>query len=161
VDAIGGGMSATNALLLCAHLLAAAWWVGGMAVMHFVVRPAAVSTLEPPQRLAFLAAAIGRFFRGVDVAIAVLLASGLAMVWLAGGFGAVHWSVHAMLLIGLVMMGIFGHLRSSVLPALLRAVAEQDWRAAAATLNAIRQRVAFNLGLGLLVFIVAIVGRAF
>ena len=69
-----------NATLLCLHLLAATLWIGGMAVMHFAVRPAAVQTLEPPLRLPFMAAALGRFFAAVSIAIVVLLGSGLLII---------------------------------------------------------------------------------
>ncbi len=44
-------MSFLTIVLLFLHLASAVFWVGGMAVMHFAVRPAAVSTLEPPKRL--------------------------------------------------------------------------------------------------------------
>lgn len=153
-------MPTLTALLLFLHLIAAAWWVGGMAVMHFAVRPSAVATLDPPLRLPFMAATLSRFFVGVSTAIGVLLASGLLMVWFAGGFAHVHWSVHAMLAIGLVMMALFLHLRFAPYPRLLRAVAAREWPVAAANLNVIRKLVAVNLVLGLIVFALAVLGRA-
>ncbi len=149
-----------TALLLFLHLIAAAWWVGGMAVMHFAVRPSAVATLEPPLRLPFMAATLTRFLGGVSTAIGVLLASGLLMVWLAGGFAHVHWSVHAMLAIGVVMMALFLHLRFAPYPRLVRAVAAREWPVAAANLTVIRKLVAVNLVLGVIVFAVAVLGRA-
>mgnify|MGYP006314912779 CR=1 FL=1 len=148
-----------HATLLCLHLLAATLWVGGMAVMHFAVRPAAVQTLEPPLRLAFMAAALGRFFAWVSVAVLLLLASGLAMMMLGAGFAAAHWSVHAMFGIGLAMMAVYGHIRYAAYPRLQRAVSAREWPKAAAQLNAIRQRVALNLALGTGVFVVAVLGR--
>ena len=148
-----------HATLLCLHLLAATLWVGGMAVMHFAVRPAAVQTLEPPLRLAFMAAALGRFFAWVSVAVLLLLASGLAMMLLGAGFAAAHWSVHAMFGIGLAMMAVYGHIRYAAYPRLQRAVSAREWPKAAAQLNAIRQRVALNLALGTGVFVVAVLGR--
>ena len=149
----------TQAILLLLHLLSAAFWVGGMAVMHFAVRPSAVAVLQPPLRLPLMAQALSRFFAGVSVAIVVLLASGLGMVWLAGGFARVHWSVHAMLALGLVMMAVFLHIRFAPYPRLLRAVAGREWPVAAAQLNMIRRLVELNLVLGLTVFALAIVGR--
>jgi uncharacterized membrane protein len=149
----------THALLLLLHLLAAAFWVGGMAVMHFAVRPSAVAVLEPPLRLPLMAQTLSRFFAGVSVAIVALLASGLGMVWLAGGFARVHWSVHAMLGLGLVMMAVFLHIRFAPYPRLLRAVAGREWPVAGAQLNMIRRLVELNLVLGLTVFALAIVGR--
>ena len=86
-------MTLPYAALLCLHLLAATLWAGGMAVMLFAVRPAAVATLHPPLRLPFMAATLGRFFAWVSVAIVVLLLSGLAMIGMAGGFGARGCSV--------------------------------------------------------------------
>jgi uncharacterized membrane protein len=148
-----------HATLLCLHLLAAALWVGGMAVMHFAVRPAAVQTLEPPSRLPFMAAALGRFFAWVSAAVVVLLASGLAMLLLGGGFAAAHWSVHAMFAIGLLMMAVYGHIRFAVFPRLQQAVAARSWPQAAAQLNVIRIRVVFNLMLGTAVFVLAVVAR--
>lgn len=153
-------MSLTIATLLFLHLLAAAFWVGGMALMHFGVRPAAVATLEPPMRLPFLAATLSRFFVGVSTAIVVLLLSGLLMVWMSGGFARVHWSVHAMLAVGLLMMALFLHIRIAPYPRLQRAVAAREWPVAAANLNIIRKLVAVNLALGVLVFAFAVVGRA-
>lgn len=149
-----------HAILLCLHLLAAAWWVGGMAVMHLAVRPAAVQVLPPPQRLPMLAAALGRFFSGVDIAVAVLLLGGLAMLMQGGGFAAAHWSTHAMLALGLLMMAVYAHIRLGLHPRLRHAVAAGQWPQAAAALDAIRRRVAFNLALGTLVFVLALVGRA-
>lgn len=154
-------MSLLAALLLCVHLLAATWWVGGMAVMHFAVRPAAAERLEPPLRLPFMAAALRRFFAGVNVAVAVLLASGLGLIGLGGGFRLLHWSVHAMVAIGLLMVGVYAHIRLGLYPRLRQAVAAGTWPAAAAQLNAIRQRVALNLVLGTLVYVLALVARAF
>jgi uncharacterized membrane protein len=149
-----------HATLLCLHLLAAALWVGGMAVMHFAVRPAAVQTLEPPLRLPFMAAALVRFFAWVSAAVVVLLASGLAMLWLGGGFASAHWSVDAMFAIGLLMMAVYGHIRFAIYPRLQQAVAARSWPQAAAQLNAIRIRVVFNLVLGTAVFVLAVVARA-
>ena len=145
--------------LLCVHLLAAAFWVGGMATMHFAVRPAAVAVLEPPLRLPFMAAALGRFLGWVGGAIVLLLLTGFAMVAMAGGFARVHWSVHAMLALGLVMMAMYGHIRFAGFPKLVRFVASRDWPAAGKALATIRMLVAINLALGVLVFVIAVVGR--
>lgn len=148
-----------NALLLTLHLLAATFWVGGMAAFQHAVRPAAVATLEPPLRLPFMAAALARFMNAVAGAIAVLLASGLALVFLQGGFGAVHWSVHAMFTGALVMTGVYAFIRVRLLARLQQAVAAKDWKTAGAQLVRIRPLIAFNLGLGVAVYAVALVGR--
>jgi len=148
------------AILLFIHLVAAAFWVGGMATMHFAVRPAAVATLEPPLRLRTMAAALRRFFVGVDASVTLLFVSGVAMILLAGGFRGVHWRIEAMMSIAIVMAGIYVYIRAFVFKALRRAVEESAWPVAAARLNTARKLVSLNLALGVVVFAVATVGRA-
>lgn len=147
------------AILLLIHLLAATYWVGGMAVMHTVVRPVAVAQLAPPQRLPLLCAALGRFFLLAGVAIVVVLGSGLAMIHIAGGLAVVQRSVHTMLALGVAMAAIYGHVRFAVYPRLQRAVAAQQWPVAAAHLAQVRTLVLVNLILGIGVFAVAVLGR--
>ena len=148
------------AILLFIHLLCAAFWVGGMATMHFAVRPAAVATLEPPLRLRTMTAALRRFFVGVDAAITLLFVSGIAMILLTGGFRGLQWRIEAMMSIAIVMAGIYVYIRASVFKALRRAVEESAWPVAAARLNTVRKLVSLNLALGVVVFAVAVVGRA-
>jgi len=148
-----------RALLLLLHLLAAAVWVGGMAAMNFAVRPAAAQVLSGTERLRFMAAVLSHFMAWVATAIVVLLVSGLGMIVEAGGLGAMHWSVHAMALIGLVMVAIFGHLRFAAWRRLDRQIQLGQPQAAAATLAVIRHLVVLNLALGAVVFGVAVIGR--
>lgn len=142
------------------HLLCAAFWVGGMATMHFAVRPAAVATLEPPLRLRMMAATLRRFFVGVDASVALLFVTGVVMILATGGFRSVHWHVQAMMGLAIVMAAIYVYIRASVFKALRRAVADSEWPKAASLLNTVRQLVGMNLVLGVVVFAVAIVGRA-
>ena len=148
------------AILLFIHLLCAAFWVGGMATMHFAVRPAAVTTLEPPLRLRTMTAALRRFFVGVDAAITLLFVSGVTMILLTSGFRTLHWRIEVMMSIAIVMAGIYFYIRASVFKALRRAVEESAWPVAAARLNTVRKLVSLNLALGVVVFAVAVVGRA-
>lgn len=151
----------SQALLVLLHLLAATVWVGGMVVMHFAVRPAALSTLDAPMpRLGFMAAALGRFFALVTAAIVLLLGSGLWLVALRGGMAQQHWSVHVMLAVALLMTAVFAYLRFSVFVRLRRAVRELEPAQAVAALATVRVLVLLNLGLGLLVFAVAVLGPA-
>lgn len=149
------------ALLLLAHMLGVIVWVGGMWVMHFAVRPAAVAQLAPPQRLPLLAAVLRRFLLWVDVAVLLVLAGGFGMIWDAGGFRGVHASVHTMTALGLVMTAVFVWVRAALYPRLARAVAAADWPAAGRALEPVRRAVALNLALGILTTAVAIVGRSF
>jgi uncharacterized membrane protein len=150
----------TVSLLLTLHLLSAALWVGGMATMHLAVRPAAVATLQPPQRLPFMAAALQRFLDAVATAIGVLVVSGFALIGLLGGLGAQRPSTHTMLALGLAMVAIYVYLRLVPFAALRRAVSATDWPAAAAALNQVRRLVLLNLVLGTVVFAVALIGRS-
>ncbi|WP_285413733.1 CopD family protein [Variovorax sp. efr-133-TYG-130] len=147
-------------IALFIHLLCAAFWVGGMATMHFAVRPSAVATLEPPLRLRMLAATLRRFFVGVDASVTLLFASGVGMIMAAGGFRGLHWRIEAMMSIAIVMAAIYVYIRASVFRALRRAVEESAWPVAAARLDTVRKLVTLNLVLGVVVFAVATIGRA-
>jgi uncharacterized membrane protein len=149
------------ALLKTLHLLAVIVWVGGMVFSHHFLRPA-LATLEPPQRLTLMHAVLGRFFRAVLVASLTVVASGLWMI----GHVAVrearigerfHLPLDTwfMVVLGTLMLAIFGHVRYVLYRRLSAAVQGQQWPAAGAALNGIRQRLAVNLWLG--VVIVAVV----
>lgn len=139
------------------HLVAVVVWIGGMFFAHLCLRPAALA-LPPPQRLPLMAAALGRFFAQVTVALVLLWASGLAMM-AQTGFGASAPAWHAMMGVALVMTGIFVVIRLVRYPRLVAGVAAGDWPAAAAALNAIRVLVVVNLLLGLLTIAIATLGR--
>lgn len=163
------------AFLLFLHVLAVVVWVGGMFVMHFAVRPSAAELLQPPQRLPLMAATLRRFFGWVTIAVLTVLATGLLMFFGIGmaagatlgakhafveGLRLAHLSVHIMFAVGLVMMAIYAHIRTAPFKRLQKAVAAQDWAAAAPQLNQIRVLVAINLVLGIAVIAVATLGRA-
>ena len=147
-------------IALFIHLLCAAFWVGGMATMHFAVRPSAVATLEPPLRLRMMAATLRRFFVGVDASVTLLFVSGVGMIMAAGGFRGLHWRIEAMMSIAIVMAAIYAYIRASVFRAMRRAVEESAWPVAAARLDTVRKLVTLNLVLGVVVFAVATIGRA-
>jgi uncharacterized membrane protein len=142
------------ATLKLLHLLAIVVWIGGMVFAHFFLRPAAMQ-LEPPQRVRLMHAALQRFFAAVLVSIAVVLASGL---WMIGRVAKetvqaglpfnmpLDWTLMAVL--GVVMMGIFGHIRFALFKRLSKAVAANDWPAGGAALANIRTWVGINLAIG-------------
>ncbi len=163
------------AFLLFLHVMGVVIWVGGMFMMHFAVRPSAVELLPPPQRVPMLAATLRRFFRWVTIAVLVVLISGLLMFFGIGmaagamaagknafleGIRLAHVSVHAMFVIGLVMMAVYAHIRVAPFKRLQAAVAAQDWAAGALQLDQVRLLVAINLALGVIVIGVATLGRA-
>jgi uncharacterized membrane protein len=150
----------TYALMLFIHILASTIWVGGMFVLHFAVRPAAVALLPPPQRLPLMAAVLKRFFDWVAAAVVAVLGSGVAMIVGARTFSALHPSVHLMAAIGVLMILIFAVIRLVPFRRLRTAVAVEQWPAAALQLDAIRKLVATNLVLGIVTIAVATLGRA-
>jgi len=145
---------------LALHLLSAIIWVGGMFFAYMILRPAAVEVLPPPQRLQLWSNVFSRFFPWVWLAIGLLLASGLWMIFMGyGGMGNVRPYIHIMLLLGLIMMAIFGHVYFAVFRRLRQLVSAEQWEPAGIQLGVIRKLIAVNLSLGLIVVLVAGIGR--
>lgn len=150
------------ATLKTLHVLAIIVWLGGMVFAHFFLRPA-VAQLEPPVRLRLMHDVLGRFFRAVLVASLLSLVTGVWMlgrvarqvVQSGGSFEMpLAWTVMAVL--GVVMVAIFMHIRFALYKKLGRAVAAAEWAAGGAALAQIRNWVAVNLGLGVLVVLVTL-----
>ena len=142
------------------HLLAVLIWVGGMFFAHLVLRPAAVETLEPPQRLKLLDAVFRRFFNWVWGAAGAILVTGFYLIYLDGGIAHAARHVHIMLASGLAMMAIFGYVFFACYVPFSLHVAKQRWKEAGEILGRIRKLVALNLVLGLLTVSVVAIGMA-
>lgn len=152
------------ATLKTLHLLAIIVWIGGMVFAHFFLRPS-LGVFEPAVRVRLMHAVLGRFFSAVLAAIAVTLATGLWMIGQvakqvvqAGAHFSMplEWTIMATL--GIIMMLIFGHIRWVLYPRLSRAAQAADWPAGAAALAHIRTWVLVNLGLGVLIVLVTLLG---
>ncbi len=129
------------------HLAAGIVWLGGMTLLLWAVRPAAVALLPPGQRVPLLLQVLARFFVLVWLAIALLLATGLWM------FGSADMKLaprgwHAMAGLGLLMCLVFAHLYFVPFRRLRRAVAAQDWPSAGQALAQIHPLVLTNFVLG-------------
>ncbi len=163
------------AVMLFLHVLAVVIWVGGMFLMHFAVRPAAVARLEPAQRVPLLADILGRFFIWVTVSVLIVLATGVAMIVGLGaaagaaaadksafgeGMRLAHTSVHLMFVVGVVMTVIFAFIRVAPFVRLRKALVSGELAVAAKNLDLIRRLVATNLLLGVLTVAFATLGRA-
>jgi uncharacterized membrane protein len=146
--------------LLFAHVLGVVVWVGGMFVLNFAVRPSAARLQEPSVRLTFLSSVLGRFMSWAALAIVIVLASGLVMILIGGGFKNAHLSVHLMLAVGLVMMLLYLHIRFAPFKRMRAAVMASDWASAAANLDVVRKMVLLNLVLGFITIAIATIGRA-
>lgn len=138
------------------HVLAAVIWVGGMFFAWMVLRPAAVSELQAPERLKLWTEVFRRFFRWVWVTVLVLPISGIGMWHMRfdGLEGAPRY-VHIMAGLFLVMLALFLRIQMLQLPELKRAIAAQNWPEGGAALGKIRRLVGINLLLGLLVVALA------
>jgi uncharacterized membrane protein len=154
------------ATLKTIHLLSVIVWVGGMVFAHFFLRPA-VAVLAVPDRLRLMHDVLGRFLNAVLLAAGLVLGSGSWMIGRMAGQMAqsgvrfnmpIEWMVMAAL--GLMMIGIFGHIRFALYKRLTRAVISADWPAGGAALAHIRAWVVVNLGLGLLIVLVTLLGGA-
>jgi uncharacterized membrane protein len=108
---------------------------------------------------------LGRFFKAVLVASALVLASGGWMIGRTARQMAqagvkfnmpIEWMV--MSLLGLVMIAIFGHIRFALYKRLSSAVTAAAWPAGGAALASIRTWVTVNLGIGVVIVAVTVLG---
>lgn len=147
-------------LALALHMLFVVIWVGGMFFAYMALRPVAASLLEPPMRLQLWAGVFARFFPWVWAAVALILFSGLWIIFFHyNGMANVHWSVHTMLGLGIVMMLIFMHVFFAPYGRLKKAVTAQDWPAGGKALGQIRMLIGINLSIGIAVVVITIMGK--
>ncbi|VAW96996.1 hypothetical protein MNBD_GAMMA22-3036 [hydrothermal vent metagenome] len=150
-------MSIFNSL----HLVAAVIWVGGMFFAYMILRPAAASLLPPPERLQLWSLCFNKFFLWVWIAIATILATGYFMVFNTyNGFSNAPIFVIAMHWLGIIMVLIFMHVFFAPYKRLKIAVQEGNWQAAAGKLAQIRILVAINTTIGLVILVIASLGKA-
>jgi uncharacterized membrane protein len=146
-------------LLIGLHLLAALFWVGGMAFAYTILRPA-TGPLDPPARLGLWRRVFARFLPWVGVAIIVLLASGYGMVSAVfGGFRGLPMYVNAMQGIGIVMMLLYLHIMFAPWKRFRTAVDGGAFPEAAKNLNQIRILVGINLILGVITVLIGATGK--
>lgn len=140
------------------HIAGVALWVGGMFFAYVCLRPAAATLLEPPPRLRLWRDVLASFFAWVWAAVALILASGLALIGRVG-FATAPLNWHLMFASGCVMVAIFIYVVFVPYAALGRAVEGGDWKAGGAALGKIRQAVGTNLLLGVFTIGLATLGR--
>jgi uncharacterized membrane protein len=139
------------------HLASVIVWIGGMSFAHFCLRPAAIATLQAPQRLPLMSSALGRFFVIVGWSIALLWVSGTAMFLEAASAGArPPWNWNTMAAIAAVMTLVFGVIVLRRHPRMREALEAGDLPAAGTALDGIRRLVVLNLWLGWAVVAVAV-----
>lgn len=142
------------------HLLASVIWIGGMFFAYLALRPVAADILEPPVRLKLWLGVFKRFFFWVWLSVIVLPISGYWMVFSHfGGMANVSMAVHVMQLLGWFMIAIFCYVYFAPYRKMATAFQQQEFPQAAASLNRIRQLIAFNLSLGLIIVLLMGVNR--
>lgn len=146
-------------LLLALHLLAAVFWVGGMAFAYIVLRPAA-GFLDPSIRLSLWRRVFGGFLPLVAIAIVTLLVTGYGMIFLLfGGFRGTPLYIHVMQGTGIIMMVLFLHLVFAPWRRFRNAVDGGAFAEAANYIGQIRLLVAANLALGIVTILAGSTGR--
>ncbi len=144
-------------IALALHVITVVIWVGGMFFAHQALRPAAVSTLEPPLRLRLWVATFKRFFPWVWLCVVVVLVTGL---WMMTQFPKAIY-IHSMMGLGIIMMFIFMHVFFAPYNKLKKAVAAENWPEGGKALGQIRMLVGINTVIGILTIIIATAGKFF
>jgi uncharacterized membrane protein len=137
------------------HLVAGIVWMGGMTFMLLALRPATLALMEPQPRARLMGEVWRRFFTVVLVAIAALFFSGSHLYTaafkaskLAGGVGSVPLGWNLMLVLGIAMMLIFGHIYFAGFRKFKRAVKAAEWPLAAKAAGQIHTLMLANFVLG-------------
>jgi uncharacterized membrane protein len=137
------------------HLIAGIVWLGGMTFMLVALRPAVMAQMEPQARARLMAMVWGRFFPVVLGAIVVLFTTGTNLytttfrsIKAATGAGSVPMGWNLMLVAGLAMMLIFGHIFFAGYRKFKGALARDDWAVVAAASTQVHRLMVVNFALG-------------
>lgn len=150
---------ALASILIAIHVLAAVYWVGGMAFAYTILRPAA-GPMQPADRLGLWRRVFGRFLHWAGVSALTLIITGFWMIFAVfGGFAGAPMYVHIMLLIGLIMTAIYFYLVFSPWRRFKKSVDGGQMEDAAKALDTIRKIVATNTTLGVITIALAAGGQ--
>ncbi len=137
------------------HLIAGIVWLGGMTFMLVALRPAVMAQMEPQPRARLMAMVWGRFFPVVLGAIVVLFTTGTNLytttfrsIKAATGAGSVPLGWNLMLVAGLAMMLIFGHIFFAGYRKFKSALARDEWAGVAAASTQVHRLMVVNFALG-------------
>jgi uncharacterized membrane protein len=140
------------------HILGVIIWVGGMFFAHMVLRPALNECLEAPQRLPLLLKVFDGFFPWVWGAVIAIMASGFWMLFTVYE-GSIGFWLEFMSVVGVLMSAIFVFIYAIPYNQVGVALREDDKAKLVKAVNLIRQLILINLSLGMLVTIVATLGK--
>ena len=137
------------------HLIAGTVWMGGMTFMLFALRPAALDSLDAQPRAILMGQVWKRFYILVLVSIVALFTTGTHLysatfraAKLATGQGSVPLGWNIMLVLGISMMLIFGHIYFAGFKKYKRAVAAGEWPIAAKAAGLMHTMTLVNFTLG-------------
>jgi uncharacterized membrane protein len=137
------------------HLISGIVWMGGMTFMLFALRPAAMACMEPQPRAVLMGQVWQRFYAWVLIAIVVLFTTGTHLYTAtfraakaATGAGSVPLGWNVMLVLGISMMLVFGHIYFAGFKKYKRGIATADWALAAKAGGLIHKMTLVNFALG-------------
>ena len=137
------------------HLIAGIVWMGGMTFMLLALRPAALATLEAQPRAVLMGQVFKRFYLLVLLAVVALFSTGTHLYTatfraakLATGQGSVPLGWNVMLVLGILMMLIFGHIYFAGFKKYKRSVAAGEWPLAAKAAGLMHTMTLVNFSLG-------------
>jgi uncharacterized membrane protein len=140
------------------HILGVIIWVGGMFFAHMILRPALNDTLEASQRLSLLLRVFDGFFPWVWGAVIAIMASGFWMLFTLYEENTGLW-LGFMTVVGTLMSAIFVFIYAIPYHQIGVALKEDDKSKVVEAVSLIRQLILINLSLGMLVTVVAVVGK--
>ncbi|MES9815972.1 MAG: CopD family protein [Candidatus Thiodiazotropha sp.] len=140
------------------HIIGVIIWVGGMFFAHMVLRPALNDSLEAPQRLSLLLRVFDGFFPWVWVAVIAIVASGFWMLFMFYEDNIGLW-LGFMTVVGILMSAIFVFIYAIPYQQIGVARKEDDKPKLVEAVSLIRQLILINLTFGILVTVVAVVGK--
>jgi len=141
------------------HIVATIVLLGGLFFASVVFRPIA-SGLDIQTASALWHQTLSRFFAWGWASLLLILASGIAMVFLKfGGFSGVPIIHRANMAIGIPAIALFGYVFFGPWRAYRRTIARRDWTAAQTEIRRVRVLIGIILGLGFVASVVSAVGR--
>lgn len=141
------------------HVLATIVFLGGLFFAVLVFQPIARGLNGETASLLWQQI-LARFFVWAWVSMLLILATGIAMVFLKfGGFSGVPMIHRGNMAIGIPAIALFGYAFFGPWQRYRRTITRGDWTAAKRELTRVRAVIAVILGLGLLASVVSAVGR--
>lgn len=141
------------------HIVAAIVLLGGLFFASVVFRPIA-RDLDIETASTLRQQVWSRFFAWGWVSLLLILATGIAMVFLRfGGFSGVPLIHRANMAIGIPAMALFGYVFFGPWHEYRRRVARRDWSAAQEEIKRIHVLMGVIVGLGFVASVVSAIGR--